>query len=62
VKLEKGYYVVRYYDSREVTVEKSFAEVKDDISKIVLQIKQKETYDNLIEELKIKAENISISY
>lgn len=62
VKLENGYYVVRYYDSREVTVEKSFAEVKDDISKIVLEIKQKETYDNLLEELKIKAENISISY
>lgn len=62
LKLENGYYVVRYYDKREVTVEKSFAEVKDDISKIVLQIKQKETYDNLIEELKFKAENISISF
>jgi len=62
LKLEKGYYVVRYYDRREITVEKTFAEVKDEISKIVLQIKQKESYDKLIEELKFRAENISISY
>ena len=61
IKLDNGYYyIIRFYDSRFVTEEKTFDEVKDEIREIVLKNQKEQVYKNLIEELKIKSE-ISIS-
>jgi len=59
-KIDKGYYIFRYYDTQEVINNKEFTEVEDDIRKIVFEQKRKEVFDNVIEELKREAD-ISIS-
>ncbi len=60
VKVDKGFYFIRYSQKREKKIDKKFEEVKDIIEKIVLQNKKKDIYAKLIKELKTKAE-ISIS-
>ncbi|RLC52971.1 MAG: hypothetical protein DRZ79_00285 [Candidatus Cloacimonadota bacterium] len=60
VKIDKGFFIIRYYDTRIKTLEKTFSEVKEEIRKIVLENKKEETYRQMIEELKNKAE-ISVS-
>jgi parvulin-like peptidyl-prolyl isomerase len=60
VKTSKGFFIIRFYDTRIKTIEKTFFEVKEEIQKIVLNNKKEEVYRQLLEELKSKAE-ISVS-
>jgi len=60
VETDKGYYIVRFYDTQIVYSNKTFLEVKDEIRKTVTKKKKEETYNNLIKELKNKSE-ITIS-
>ncbi|MCF7793463.1 MAG: peptidyl-prolyl cis-trans isomerase [Candidatus Cloacimonetes bacterium] len=57
---EEGFYVIRYYDKRDVKTEKTFVEVEDEIRSTLIEMKKQEAFDNLIEDLKIKSE-ITIS-
>jgi parvulin-like peptidyl-prolyl cis-trans isomerase-like protein len=59
-QVENGYYVFRYYDIQEVTHNKDFTEVEEEIRKIVLEQKKQKVFEKLIEDLKRKAD-ISIS-
>ena len=56
----RGFYVLRYYDTRIVKTDKTFLEVKDEIIEAVNKKKKEEVYNNLIKELKNKSE-ITIS-
>ena len=60
VETGRGFYVLRYYDTRIVKVDKTFLEVKDEIIEAVNKKKKEEVYNNLIRELKNKSE-ITIS-
>ncbi len=60
VETDKGFYIVRFYDTRIVYSNKTFLEVKDEIRKTVTKKKKEETYNSLIKELKDKSE-ITIS-
>lgn len=60
VKSDEGFYIIRYYDERDVKTEKTFVEVEDEIRAILIEMKKQEAFDNLIEDLKIKSE-ITIS-
>ena len=60
VETNKGFYVLRYYDTRTVFTNKTFLEVKDEIRKTVTKKKKEDLFDNLIKELKNKSE-ITIS-
>ena len=60
VQTNKGYYILRYYNTRIKTIEKTFFEVKDEIKQIVLKNKKKELYQRLLDDLKSESE-ISVS-
>lgn len=60
VKADQGYYIIRYYDERDVKMEKTFVEVEDEIRATLMEMKKKEAFENLIEDLKLKSE-ITIS-
>ena len=60
VETNRGFYVLRYYDTRIVKTDKIFLEVKDEIIEAVNKKKKEEVYNNLIKELKNKSE-ITIS-
>ncbi len=60
VKTDKGYYIIRYFETRTVSKDKTFIEVEDEIREIVKQEKREEFLFNLLQELKKEAE-ISIS-
>jgi len=59
-KLARGFYVLRYYDTRIVKEDMTFLEIKDEIRKTVTKQKKTELFNNLIKELKNKSE-ITIS-
>ena len=56
VQVDDGFYIIRYYDERTVSTDKTFVEVVDEIRVILQQQKQQEVYENLIDSLKKKAE------
>ena len=60
VETNRGFYVLRFYDTRIVYTNKTFLEVKDKISKTVTKKKKEDLFENLIKELKNKSE-ITIS-
>jgi len=60
VETSRGFYVLRYYDTRIVKADKTFLEVKDEIIEAVNKKKKEDVYNNLIKELKSKSE-ITIS-
>lgn len=60
VKTDRGYYILRYYETRKVYEDRAFLEVIDEIREVVLKSRKEEIFDNLIKELKKKSE-ISIS-
>jgi peptidyl-prolyl cis-trans isomerase C len=60
VETIRGFYVIRFYDTRIVKTDKTFLEVKDKIIESVDKKKKEEVYNNLIKELKNKSE-ITIS-
>ncbi|OPX26491.1 MAG: hypothetical protein B1H06_05580 [Candidatus Cloacimonas sp. 4484_143] len=60
VKVDDGFYIIRYYDVRNVKTEKTFVEVVDEIRTTLIRARKKEVFDDLIESLKKKSE-ISIS-
>lgn len=60
VETNKGFYILRFYDTRIVYSNKTFLEVKDEIKKTVTKKKKEEVFNNLIKELKNKSE-ITIS-
>jgi peptidyl-prolyl cis-trans isomerase C len=60
VQADDGFYIVRFYDEKTVSNDKTFVDVIDDIRAKLQQLKQQETYENLIETLKKKSE-IAIS-
>lgn len=60
VKVDDGYYIIRFYDIRNVKTEKTFVEVVDEIRSTLIHARKKEVYEELIESLKSKSE-ISIS-
>jgi len=60
VKVNNGYYVVRFFETRTVSIDKTFVDVEDEIREIVKQEKREEYLFNLLKELKKEAE-ISIS-
>ncbi len=60
VETNKGFYVLRFYDTKTVYANKTFLEVKEEIRKTVTKKKKEEVYNNLIIELKNKSE-ITIS-
>jgi len=59
-EVKDGYYIFRYYDTQEVVLNKEFTEVEAEIRKIVLEQKKQDVFQNIVEELKRKAD-ISIS-
>jgi parvulin-like peptidyl-prolyl isomerase len=59
-EVKGGYYIFRYYDTQEVVLNKEFTEVEDEIWKIVMEQKKQDVFQNIVEELKRKAD-ISIS-
>ncbi|MEA2096053.1 MAG: hypothetical protein U9P73_05100, partial [Candidatus Cloacimonadota bacterium] len=60
VETNRGFYVLRFYDTRIVYTNKTFLEVKDKIRKTVTKKKKEDLFDNLIKELRNKSE-ITIS-
>lgn len=60
VNVNNSYYIVRWYEKKEVKETKKFREVKDDISKIVFKERKKQLYKQILNDLK-KESNISIS-
>lgn len=60
VKHDNGFYIIRYYDEREIKKEKKFTDVSAEIKKIVIKNRQDEIFQNVIDELKKKSQ-ISIS-
>ena len=60
VQEDDGFYIIRFYDVRNVKTEKTFVEVVDEIRVALIRARKKEVYDDLIESLKKKSE-ISIS-
>ncbi|MBN2460836.1 MAG: peptidylprolyl isomerase [Candidatus Cloacimonetes bacterium] len=60
VELEEGFYIVRHYEERTVYEDKPFTEVKEDIRNIVQEEKRKEIFNNLIYELREKADLLII--
>nr|HPR17296.1 peptidylprolyl isomerase [Candidatus Cloacimonadota bacterium] len=60
VETDDGIYIVRYYDNRDVETEKTFVEVRDEIYTILREQRKQETFDNLINDLRLKSE-ITIS-
>ncbi len=56
VKINKGYYVVRFFETRTVSIDKTFVDVEDEIREIVKQEKREEYLFNLLKELKKEAE------
>ena len=52
VEVEDGFYIVRYYETRDVTDEMPFTELKQEIWKIVEQEKKMELYETYLYELK----------
>lgn len=56
---DDGYYLLRYYRTREIETSKSFLDVKENLKKEILKLKKEEIYDKLIRELKSKAEIIN---
>ncbi|MCK4956122.1 MAG: peptidylprolyl isomerase [Candidatus Cloacimonetes bacterium] len=61
VNTAKGFYIVRYYQTRNVKINKKFIEVKDEIRTKVLKEKQNQLYNQLVEEVKNQTEKIIIS-
>jgi len=55
VKTDFGFHILKITDKKPETV-KTFEEVKEDILQTLLPTKQKEAFDNLLEELKSKVE------
>ena len=55
VETDKGFYVIRFYDTKTVYTNKTFLEVKDEINKTVTKKKKEEVFNNLIIELKNKS-------
>jgi peptidyl-prolyl cis-trans isomerase C len=55
IKTDFGFHILKITDKKPETV-KSFEEVKEDIIQTLLPTKQKEAFDNLLEELKGKVE------
>ena len=55
LKADKGYYIIRWTDKREKYVPKEFSRVKDKIKEIVLQQKREDFFNNLLKDLKSKA-------
>ncbi|MDD5014382.1 MAG: peptidyl-prolyl cis-trans isomerase [Atribacterota bacterium] len=55
VKSDFGFHILKITDKKPETV-KTFEEVKEDILQTLLPTKQKEAFDNLLEELKSKVE------
>ncbi|MFC1898501.1 peptidylprolyl isomerase [Candidatus Cloacimonadota bacterium] len=60
VQSDGGFYIIRFYDEKTVSTDKTFVEVIESIRSILLKQKQQEAYEDLIEELKKKSE-IAIS-
>jgi parvulin-like peptidyl-prolyl isomerase len=60
VETSNGLYVVRFYDQRMTTIEKTFKEVKDSIHQVVLAEKRQNLYQQTLQELMSNAD-ISIS-
>lgn len=60
VETNRGFYILKFYDTRIVYADKTFLEVKDKIRKTVTKKKKEEVYNNLIKELKNRSE-ITIS-
>jgi hypothetical protein len=60
VETSNGLYVVRFYDQRMTTIEKTFNEVKDSIHQVVLAEKRQNLYQQTLQELMSNAD-ISIS-
>ena len=60
VETNRGFYVLRFYDTRIVYTNKTFLEVKDKIKETVTKKKKEDLFDNLIKELRNKSE-ITIS-
>ncbi len=60
IKINNGYYIMRYYETRYVDITKDFIEVRNQIREIVFENKRKKIYENLIKDLKNRAE-ITIS-
>ncbi len=56
VKADKGFYIIRFTDTRTKSISKDFLEVKNEIRKLVLQEKQEELYEKLLKDLKSKAD------
>ncbi len=58
VETDRGFYLVKYYDTRTVFTNKTFLEVKKEIMTKVTKNKKEELFENLIKELKNKSEII----
>lgn len=58
VETDRGFYIIKYYDTRTVFEDKTFLEVKDEIMTKVRKKKKEEFFDDLIKELKNKSEII----
>ena len=58
VETDRGFYLVKYYDTRIIFTDKTFLEVKEDILKKVTKKKKEDLFENLIKELKNKSEII----
>jgi len=58
VETDKGFYLIKYYDTRTVFTNKTFLEVKEEIMTKVTKKKKEEFFENLIKELKNKSEII----
>ncbi|MBT4333389.1 MAG: peptidyl-prolyl cis-trans isomerase [Candidatus Cloacimonetes bacterium] len=58
VETDRGFYLVKYYDTRTVYTDKTFLEVKEEIVLKVTKRKKEDLFENLIKELKNKSEII----
>lgn len=60
VNTDKGFYIVRYYQTRNVEIDKKFNDVKNEIRKEVLEEKREKLYKQLVNRMRKQIENIKI--
>ena len=60
VNTEKGFYIVRYYQTRNVEIDKKFNDVKNEIRKEILSEEKEKLYNELINRMRKQIENIKI--
>jgi len=61
VKIENKFYLLRWYEKREATIEKNYSELQDSLRKRLLQEKKDKKYEELMKKIRMNFD-IEINY